>query len=99
MGIFSQTAGSTCEFWVNPVDFTFPLQAADRPGLGGRVARVKVQPGARGRGGYLVIAGDLGEEGCLPRHACPTRTVNRRVGAGAEQQRPGYSPRRSRPAP
>jgi hypothetical protein len=23
MGIFSQTAGSTCEFWVNPVNFTF----------------------------------------------------------------------------
>jgi hypothetical protein len=23
MGIFSQTAGSTCEFWVNPVIFTF----------------------------------------------------------------------------
>jgi hypothetical protein len=22
IGIFSQTAGSTCEFWVNPVDFT-----------------------------------------------------------------------------
>ena len=23
IGIFSQTAGSTCEFWVNPVNFTF----------------------------------------------------------------------------
>jgi hypothetical protein len=23
VGIFSQTSGSTCEFWVNPVDFTF----------------------------------------------------------------------------
>ena len=23
IGIFSQTAGSTCEVWVNPVNFTF----------------------------------------------------------------------------
>jgi hypothetical protein len=26
IGIFSQTAGSTCKFWVNPVNFTFCLQ-------------------------------------------------------------------------
>jgi hypothetical protein len=26
IGIFSQTAGSTCEFWVNPVNFTFGLK-------------------------------------------------------------------------
>jgi hypothetical protein len=27
MGIFSQTAGSTCEFWVNPVNFTLVIVA------------------------------------------------------------------------
>jgi hypothetical protein len=26
--IFSQTAGSTCEFWVNPVNFTFQASAS-----------------------------------------------------------------------
>jgi hypothetical protein len=28
MGIFSQTAGSTYKFWVNPVNFTLPTAAA-----------------------------------------------------------------------
>jgi hypothetical protein len=34
IGLFSQTAGSTCEFWVNPVNFTFtcvPLPGEVRP--------------------------------------------------------------------
>jgi hypothetical protein len=29
IGIFSQTAGSTCEFWVCPVDFTVVIQIVD----------------------------------------------------------------------
>jgi hypothetical protein len=32
IGIFSQTAGSTCEFWANPVNFTcqvYVLEQAD----------------------------------------------------------------------
>jgi hypothetical protein len=30
IGIFSQTAGSTCEFWVNPVNFTLAAAATPR---------------------------------------------------------------------
>ena len=30
IGIFSQTAGSTCKFWVNPVDFTFAVSSLGR---------------------------------------------------------------------
>jgi hypothetical protein len=31
MGISSQTAGSTCEFWVNPVNFTLWSTQEHRP--------------------------------------------------------------------
>ena len=30
IGIFTQTAGSTCEFWVNPVNFTFHVAGLER---------------------------------------------------------------------
>jgi hypothetical protein len=33
VGIFSQTAGSTCKFWVNPVNFTFRVGLVEKHGL------------------------------------------------------------------
>jgi hypothetical protein len=56
MGILSQTAGSTCEYWVNPVNFTFG--AFDEPSawkvrLAGRngMPRGRMRwPGRRGHG-------------------------------------------------
>jgi hypothetical protein len=32
MGIFSQTSGSTCEFWVNPVKFTVQVDGQPSDG-------------------------------------------------------------------
>jgi hypothetical protein len=36
IGIFSQTAGSACELWVNPVDFTVQVDEKVRRGAAGR---------------------------------------------------------------
>ena len=50
IGIFSQTAGSTCEFWVNPVNFTFeslevePNPAAVEAAAGSTPCGHMVQP-------------------------------------------------------
>jgi hypothetical protein len=39
IGIFSQNAGSTCEFWVNPVDFTLDNWAERSPTAAGGLER------------------------------------------------------------
>ena len=48
IGIFSQTAGSTCEFWANPVDFTLRLRLGRRGGRP-RVVELEVVVPRRGR--------------------------------------------------
>jgi hypothetical protein len=52
IGIFSQTSGSTCEFWVNPVNFTFNRADIRRGGRGPRRAgrRGRAGPGAAAAG-------------------------------------------------
>ena len=81
IGIFSQTAGSACEFWVNHVDFTV-VELVDEIGAGGVglgegrarpfLRELRREPGCVGLpaqpGGAVVAQPDLGlavGRGCL----------------------------------
>jgi hypothetical protein len=62
IGIFSQTAGSTCEFWVNPVNYTFwPCGAGPRARHGELARRHRAPlhalqgPGPPGGGGAPLV--------------------------------------------
>jgi hypothetical protein len=45
IGMFSQTDGSTCEFWVNPVNFTLQVSYCDRTNISMAIVEMEAEFG------------------------------------------------------